>query len=226
MKRFCKDAAVTANNGVALDGKALKTPAGTELILPSRDLAQAVAQEWRAQGDHIAPQTMPLTTLANTAIDGVAPRPRDIVDAILAFANHDLLCYRADGPAELVRRQAEAWDPMLDWAESRHGARLVVQNGIVSVRQLPSAIGALRSAVEALGPFELAALHVVASICASLVLALAVANRCLSGEEAFALSRIDERFQAETWGADMEAETRAKKLLAELQNAERFLGLL
>jgi chaperone required for assembly of F1-ATPase len=225
MKRFYKSVSVGGGNAVLLDGRTLKTPRGAALDLPSRTLAEAIAEEWRAQGDEIDPQSMPLTKLVNTAIDGVTPRRDELIAEIAAFAKHDHLCYRTDTPAELVRRQSEAWDPLLDWAAERYGAPLVSAKGITSVVQPETSIAALRKAVEALDPFALSAVHVIASICSSLVLGLAVIDKRISAEQAFALSQIDERFQAEKWGLDSEAEARAKRLEQELVTAARFLDL-
>jgi chaperone required for assembly of F1-ATPase len=225
MKRFYKDVSVGGGNAVLLDGRALKTPRGASLDLPTRSLAEVIAEEWRAQGDEIDPQAMLLTKLVNTAIDGVTPRRDEVIAEIAAFAKHDHLCYRTDTPSELVRRQSEAWDPLLDWVAERYGAPLVTAVGITSVAQPEASITALRKAVEAFDPFALAALHVIASINGSLVLALAVAEKRLSAEEAFALSQIDERFQAEKWGLDSEAEARAKHMAAELATAARFMDL-
>jgi chaperone required for assembly of F1-ATPase len=225
MKRFYKGVSVGEGNAVLLDGRPLKTPRGGSLDLPSQALAEAIAEEWRAQGDEIDPQAMPLTKLANTAIDGVTPRRDEVIAEIAAFAKHDHLCYRTDTPAELVRRQSEAWDPLLDWAAERYGAPLIPVNGITSVAQPETSIEAMRKAVDVLDPFALSALHVIASICGSLVLGLAVADNRLSPAEAFALSQIDERFQAEKWGLDSEAEARAKRLAQELATAARFMDL-
>jgi chaperone required for assembly of F1-ATPase len=225
MKRFYKDVSVGDGGVVLLDGRPLKTPRGAALALPSCALAEAIAGEWRAQGDEIDAQSMPHTKLANTAIDGVTPRRDEVIAEIAAFAKHDHLCYRTDAPAELVRRQSEAWDPLLDWVAERHGAPLLVAKGITSIAQPESSIAALHRAVEVFDPFALSALHVIASICGSLVLGLAVVDKRVSAEEAFALSQIDERFQAEKWGLDSEAEARAKRLERELVTAARFLDL-
>ena len=225
MKRFYKDVSLGNGNTILLDSRTLKTPRGASLDLLTRTLADAIADEWRAQGDEIDPQSMPLTKLANTAIDGVTPRRDEVIAEIVAFAKHDHLCYRTDKPAELARRQSEAWDPLLDWAAERYGAPLMIVHGVTSVAQPESSLAALRKAVEAFDPFALSALHVIASICGSLVLALAVAAKRLSAEEAFALSQVDERFQAEKWGLDSEAEMRAKRLERELVTAARFMDL-
>jgi len=224
MKRFYKEVAV-AERSILLDGKTLKTPRGTDLVLPTWVFAEAVAEEWRGQGDEIDPAAMPLTKLANTAIDGVAPRRMEVTAEISAFARHDHLCYRTDAPAELVRRQNEAWDPLLDWAAERYGAPLLTAHGVTSIAQPEASLAALRAAVEAFDPFALAGLHVVASICGSLVLALAVADRRVTATEAFACSQIDERYQAEKWGLDAEAQARARRLEAELDAAARFMDL-
>lgn len=224
MKRFYKKVGV-ADRGILLDGKAPKTPRGAALVLPTDALAEAVAEEWRAQGDEIVPAAMPLTKLANTAIDGVAERRDEVVAEIAAFARHDHLCYRTDTPAELVARQNAAWDPLLDWVAERYGAPLLTAHGITSIAQPEASLAALREAVEAFDPFTLAALHVVASIAGSLTLALAVADKRLTVDEAFAASQVDERYQAEKWGQDAEAEARARHLAKELDAAARFMDL-
>ena len=224
MKRFYKDAQAEGRT-VLLDGRPLKTPRGETLTLPTEALARAVAEEWRAQGDEIVPSAMPLTKLANTALDGIAQRRDEVIAEIAGFARHDHLCYRTDAPAELVRRQNEAWDPLLDWAAERYGAPLVTVAGVTSVAQPEASLAALRKAVEALDDFTLAGLHVAASIAGSLVLGLAVVDKRLSAADAFALSQIDERFQAEKWGLDSEAEARARRLAAELDVAAQFVDL-
>lgn len=225
MKRFYKDVSIGGANAILLDGRTLKTPRGASLEPPTHALAEAIAEEWRAQGEEIDPQSMPFTKLANTAIDGVTPRREEVIAEIVAFAKHDHLCYRAESPPELVRRQSEGWDPLLDWAAHRHSAPLRTADGVSSIAQPERSITALRSAVEKFDPFALASLHLIASLCGSLVLALAVADKRVTAEEAFALSQTDERFQAEKWGLDSEAEARAKRLERELVTAARFMDL-
>jgi len=225
VKRFYKTVSVEGR-AVLLDGRRLKTPRGEDPALPSAALAEAIAAEWRAQGDEIVPASMPLTKLANTAIDGVAPRRAEVIAEIAGFARHDHLCYRTDKPAELVARQNAAWDPLLDWAAEHFGAPLVTVHSVTSVAQPEASLAALRAAVEACDPFVLAALHVAASICGSLVLGLAIAERLLDAAEAFGVSQVDERFQAEKWGLDSEAEARARHLSAELDAAARFMNLV
>jgi chaperone required for assembly of F1-ATPase len=230
MKRFYKDAsaAAAADRGytVLLDGKAVRTPKRAQLSLPNLPLAEAIAEEWRGQGETIDPQTMPFTRLAFAAIDVVTPERARIAEQILKYAETDLLCYRAEDAPELVARQALAWDPLLDWAAEMYGARLKVGFGIKHVPQPPEAIAALEQAIARYDEFELAALHTATTITGSLILALALVEEEVSADEAFAAATLDESFQAEKWGRDAEAENRRQRLLAELTATERFLRLL
>jgi chaperone required for assembly of F1-ATPase len=226
MKRFYKDVAVSdAPFRILLDGRPVKTPARATLELPTAALAEAVAEEWREQGDEILPDAMPLTKLANTALDRVAPMREAVAGQVMAFVN-DLLCYRAEHPSALVARQSTEWDPLLDWAFQYYGVRLTTRPGIVHFAQPDETVAVLRRAVEAYDPFALTALATVAPIFGSLVLTLALAESRLDAEAAFTLSTLDERFQAERWGRDTEAETRAAGLLAEVKTAEKFLKLV
>jgi chaperone required for assembly of F1-ATPase len=227
MKRFYKEAkAAPTESGfqVLLDGRPVKTPARQSLILPTEALAEAIAEEWRGQGDEIVPTAMPLLRLANSAQDGVRQHRAATIEAVLKFGASDLLSYRAEDAA-LAARQRSAWDPLLAWAEFTLDAGLKVTDGIAHVSQPEGALAALEAALDARDDFELAALHVLASITGSLVLAMAVAGEKLDAAEAFALSRLDESFQQERWGTDHEAEQRAKALAAEMDAAARFLVL-
>jgi chaperone required for assembly of F1-ATPase len=228
MKRFYRDVSVAPGEGgfqLLLDGRGVKTPAGKPLALPTQKLAEAIAEEWRAQGETIVPASMPLLRLANTAIDGIAASRDHTIAAILCFGANDLLCYRADAPAALARRQSEGWDRWIAWADRALGAKLTVVAGLIHADQPPAAMGALRAAVARQDAFALAALHVIASIAGSLVLGLAVVMDELSAADAFALSRIDEAHQVETWGSDGEAEARAADLAAEMGHAARLVAL-
>jgi chaperone required for assembly of F1-ATPase len=226
MKRFYKVVSAAPAEGgfaVLLDGKPVKTPGRNMLILPTENLAVAIAQEWQAQGEEIIATTMPLLRLANTVIDGVAVNPAGVIDAILRFGENDLLCYRAHQPPDLAARQRAGWDPLLDWVRQRHGAHMRVVDGLSHVDQTPDALLALRQALEDFDHFTLGGLHVIASITGSVVLALAVAGRFISGADAFALSRIDEIYQAEKWGEDAQAAKRASNLAHELDKAVELM---
>lgn len=222
MKRFYKDVSVAQADGgfaVLLDGKPVKTPARNTLLLPTPKLAQAIAAEWAGQGDTIIATTMPLLRLSNTVIDGVDANRGEVVNAILRFGENDLLCYRAHQPPELVKRQAEGWDPLLDWARRRLSAHMRVVDGINHVDQSADAVEALREAMHGYDAFTLGGLHVAASITGSLVLGLALVEGQINPAQAFQLSRIDEVYQAEKWGEDAEAVKRATNLAHELDKA-------
>lgn len=227
MKRFYKKVSIAPSDGgfaVLLDGRPVKTPARNSLLLPTEKLAAAIAAEWREQGDEVVATAMPLLRLSNTVVDGVAVNRESVIDAILRFGENDLLCYRAHQPPELVARQREGWDPMLDWARQRFGAHMAVAEGLGHVDQTPQSLAALRLALTGHDAFTLAGLHVIASITGSLVLALAVVEGQTSGAHAFVLSRIDESYQAEKWGEDAEAAKRATALAHELDKAVELIA--
>lgn len=201
MKRFYKEVAV-ADRAILLDGKSVKTPARAELVLPTPALAEAVAAEWRAQQEEIDPRTMRLTGLSNAAIDRVAPDVAAFVRPLAAYAESDLLCYRADAPAELVARQAEAWDPLLDWARRRFDVHFAVTSGIVHAAQPPATVTRLGEALAAYDAFHLAGLAPIITIGGSLVTALALAESEIDPDSAFDLTHLDELWQARRWGED------------------------
>jgi chaperone required for assembly of F1-ATPase len=228
MKRFYKEVSfgpVEGGFGVLLDGRPVRTPGKNMLALPTENLAAAIAAEWCGQGEEVIATSMPLLRLANSVIDGVAAKRDEVVDAVMRFADNDLLCYRAHQPPDLVARQSAGWDPWLDWARRRHGANMTLAEGFNHVDQAPDALMALRQAVAELDPFALGALHVIASITGSLVLALAVADGAANGAQVFHLSRIDETYQAEKWGEDGEAAKRATALAHELDKAVELTAL-
>jgi chaperone required for assembly of F1-ATPase len=228
-KRFYRTVSVadaTPLFRVLLDGKTMRTPAKRDLAVPSRALAEALAAEWDAQGERIDPASMPLTRLVNSAIDGVTGREREVRGDIAKYAASDLLCYRAEGPAELVRLQAAAWDPVLAWAREALGARLVLGRGIVPVSQPQATIAAIEHALAELDPFRLAAHHVMTTLTGSALLALAQARNRLTAEEAWAAAHVDEDWQISQWGEDAEAKARRDRRWTEMQAASRLLGLL
>ena len=179
-----------------------------------------------AQGTHIDPSSMPLTRLANSAIDGVTQREAEVRADIAKYAGSDLLCYRAEGPEALQRRQAEVWDPILRWAEQELGARFAISTGLMPVAQPDAAKAAVARALEAYDGFALAALHVITTLTGSVLLALAHARGRLSAEEAWAAAHVDEDWQISKWGEDAEAKARRERRWAEMQAASRMLGLL
>lgn len=227
-KRFWSQAHAEPCEGgftVRLDARAVRTPARAPLVLPTFALAQAVAAEWQAQEGTVKPATMPMTRMANSAIDKVAPQFDAVVDIVAAYGGTDLLCYRATAPAALAARQAAAWDPLLDWAARTLGAPLAVTAGVIPCAQPDASLARLSDAVRAEGPFRLSALHDLVAISGSLILGLAVARGRLTPDAAFDLSRIDESWQAELWGADDEATESEAVRRAGLLEAGRFYAL-
>ena len=211
---------------VLLDGRMVRTPRKAALELPAKALAEAIAAEWRAQGERIDPLSMPLTTLANTVIDGVIGREAEVAADIVDYAGSDLVCYRAEAPPELVERQAAAWNPILAWATEDLGARLVTSSGIVPVEQPQSALDRIASELSEVGAFRLAALHVMTTLMGSAVLALAHAQGAITAERAWALAHVDEDFQIAKWGEDAEAKARRAHRWREMQAASRLIELL
>ena len=229
MKRFWNEVAVVQTGegfGITLDGRAVRTPARAELVLPGAALAEAVAEEWRACGETIDPRAMPMTGLANAAIDRVAPDPQAFARGLAQYAQGDLLCYRADGPDALIARQAETWDALLDWARRRYDVDFACQTGIVHVDQPAATVERLTQAVAVLDPFRMAAMSPLVTIGGSLVAALAVLEEAVPPEAAWEAVSLDERWQLEQWGADAEAEAALDLRRRDFLNAARFLSLL
>ncbi|MDO1583761.1 ATP12 family chaperone protein [Rhizobium oryzicola] len=222
-KRFYTEAAVAAveeGHAIHLDGKPVRTPAKNLLLLPTAALAELVRDEWAMQGEVIDPGTMPITRLVNTAIDGIAQDTQAVFEDILRFSTSDMLCYRADGPENLVLRQREQWDPILDWAASSLGARFILIEGIMPQEQPRETISALSAALRKYdNALDLAALHTVTTLTGSALLALAFAEGQISADEAWALAHLDEDWTNEHWGVDAEAELRRSKREQELRAA-------
>lgn len=233
LKRFYKTVSVASvedadGSGwqILLDARPLKTPIRAPLIVASRAIADAIAAEWDAQVDKIRPDSMPLFRLLATAIDRVAPRRAEIVEATLKYAETDLLCYQADEPADLVDLQRTRWQPLLDWARDHHGAEFRVTSGIVPVDQTPQAMAALRKSVMGFDTMALTGVSALAGVMGSLVLALALAQRRISAEEAGDLALLDEQYQSDNWGEDEEARARRDHMRTEIIETARFLTLI
>lgn len=228
-KRFYKDVTVAARgsgHAVHLDGRPLRTPGKLVLVLPTPQMAEAIAAEWSAQGATIDPMSMPLTRLANSVRDQVEGREPEVRADIVKYAGSDLLCYRADGPAELVAQQAAAWDPMLDWARETFGADLAVCTGLMPVDQTAASRAAIEAAVAKLESFRLASAYVVTTLLGSVVLMLAADAGRLTPEEAWRAAHIDEEWQISKWGEDAEAARRQEKRKTEFLAALRLNRLL
>ena len=226
MKRFWKNVTVDAERGVRLDDRPVRTPGRVPLLLPTAALAEAVADEWRAVAGDIDPRAMPLTGLANAAIDRIGPDPAAFAARLAAYGESDLLCYRADGPPDLVERQAALWNPPLDWARDRYDVHFEIVTGVIHRAQPDATIERLGAAIAARPAFELAPLSPIVTITGSLVLALALAERAMPADAAWAAANLDEDWQAEQWGEDDLAVKTREAHQREFDAAARFLSLV
>ncbi len=211
---------------VLLDGKPIRTPAKALLTVPTHALALAIAAEWAGQGQTIKPDTMPLMQLAATAIDQVGPQRVAVVQAVAAYAGSDLLCYRAEGPESLVRRQHAVWQPILDWVARRYDAPLLVVSGIMHRPQPPSALAALLRVIDGLDVYQLSGVQNAVGALGSLVLTLALLENRLDAQAAFEAAELDATYQIEQWGEDAEASKRRTALLRDIVATHQYLKLV
>jgi chaperone required for assembly of F1-ATPase len=228
-KRFYTEVAVAARGGghaVHLDGRPLRTPNKLVLVLPTPSMAEAIASEWSAQGATIDPMSMPLTRIVNSVRDQVEGREPEVRADIVKYAGSDLLCYRADGPAELAALQAATWDPLLAWARESIGADLAVGSGLMPVDQTAASRAAIETALANLDSFRLASAHVMTTLLGSVILMLATEAGRLTPDEAWKAAHVDEDWQISKWGEDAEAARRQESRKSEFLAASRLSGLL
>jgi chaperone required for assembly of F1-ATPase len=230
LKRFYQKATAGETDGgfaLLLDGKTAKTPAKKRLVLPGLALAEAIAAEWEAQGSELDPATMPLTRLANLAIDRVEEEAASIREEIVRYASSDHVLYRAGEPEGLVALQAAHWDPILEWAHSALGARFILAEGVNFVVQPETALAAVRAEAEKWPvPFALAALASLTSLAGSALIALALARGRLSAVDAWNAAHVDEDWNVRQWGEDAEAASRRAQRFSEFEAAAKMLALL
>jgi chaperone required for assembly of F1-ATPase len=229
VKRFWKSAAAVETDGVfrvELDGRPIKSPARTDLVVPTQALAEAIAAEWDDCGEEVDPRAMPLTGLANAAIDRVAPDKDAFAAGLARYAETDLTCYRVEGPETLVKRQAESWDALLGWARRRYDVDFACQRGVMHVAQPEETVRKLGHAVASLDAFQLAGISPLVTIGGSLVAALAVLEKMMPASEAWEAVSLDDRWQMEQWGADAEAEAALDARRRDFLAGARFLELL
>jgi chaperone required for assembly of F1-ATPase len=227
-KRFWTSADIAPEDdgfSVRLDGRPVKTPAKAPLVVPTSDMARAIAAEWDAQVDVIDPHSMPVTRSANAAIDKVRHQHAEVAQMLADYGDADLLCYRAASPVELIHRQSEAWDPLLDWAEATFGARLRTVTGVMHAPQDQTALAALTGPVHKMDAFTLTAFHDLVSLSGSLVIGFAALTGHRPPDELWQLSRLDEQWQAELWGVDEEAAEQAARKESDFLAAKRFHDL-
>lgn len=227
-RRFYASASVTEEGGfgVLLDARRLRTPAGAPLQLPSRALAEAMAREWNAQEEFIAPTTMPVTQLAFAAIDWTARGRAERIEHVAAYGATDLCCHRAETPSELVQRQHAAWDPIVSWGEAALGVRLPVVNGVIAAPVEAQSIETLRAHAAALDDFALTALSQATALTGSVLIAFAILHGRLDSERAFAAAALDNLWSIERWGEDEEACARLDQLRREIEAVGVFVAAL
>ena len=229
MKRFWKEVSVEGGEGawtIRLDERLVRTPARAALAVPTKALADAIADEWRTVGEDIDPRAMPLTGLANAAIDRVAQERHAFAGGLARYAEADLACYRSDWPPELVSRQAESWDSLLAWARRRYDIDFGTTSGLLHVPQPQATIEQLAQAVASLDAFHLAGLSPLTTIGGSLIAGLAVLEKAMTAEQAWQAVSVDERWQLEQWGSDSEAEEALDNKRRDFMSAAKFLELL
>lgn len=229
MKRFWKDVSVGPRGddwSISLDGRPIKTPAREALVVPTEQLAEAIAGEWRNVPETIDPRAMPLTGLANAAIDRVAPDRLAFAKGLSRYAEADLACYRAEGPNALVARQTEEWDKLLAWARRRFDVDFETTTGLMHVAQPVATVERLNHAVESLDSFQLAGLSPVVTTGGSIVAALAVQEKAIAPGEAWKAVSLDDRWQIEQWGVDAEAEAALANRECDFLAGAQFLELL
>ncbi|WP_019515779.1 ATP12 family chaperone protein [Sphingomonas sp. Mn802worker] len=226
MKRFWREVAIDGDGVIRLDDRPVRTPGRAALALPSVELADAVAGEWRSVGEMVDPRAMPLTGLANAAIDRVAPDIEAFAQGLAAYADSDLLYYRADQPPELVARQSAKWDPLLEWARDRYDVHFEPVAGIVHHAQPAATVQRLSDAVKARDAFALVPLSPMVTITGTLVGTLALAEGAIDADTLWNAAHVDEDWQAELWGEDsLATQARAHKR-REFDAAVCFLSLL
>ena len=228
MKRFWTEVSAEPDGdgwGVRLDGRPVRTPARAPLVVPNEALAQAVADEWRSVDGDVDPRAMPLTGLANAAIDRVAPDKAAFAASLARYGEADLACYRAHNPRELVERQVGSWDALLGWARRRFDVDFVTTSGVTHVAQPPATVERLAHALAVLDAFRLAGLSPLVTIGGSLIAALAVLEKAMTADDAWNAVTLDEQWQLEQWGSDAEAEAALENRRRDFMAAARFLEL-
>ena len=229
MKRFWKEVVAVPENGgwgIALDGRPVRTPNRAPLIVPTEALGNAIAAEWQAQPEDVSPATMPLTGVANAAIDLATPDPAAFAEPVAAYAATDLFCYRDDRDAALQAEQVATWNPHLAWAEARYCVEFTITQGILPVDQPPATVAALRGAVFAQDAWRMAALTPLVTIGGSLVAGLAHVEESVDAEALWQAVSLDELYQERRWGADAQAQAQRAAHKRDWDNAVRFLELL
>ena len=228
MKRFYKEVTTEAVDGgwrVLLDGRGIKTALGANQIVLNQSLASELATEWAEQDEEIDTARFLFRDMADYAIDVVRADREAAISGLLRFAETDTLCYRADPEEPLFRRQQQVWEPLLNDVEERHNVRFEMVSGVMHRPQRPTTLDTLRAHLMQQDDFTLAALNTLASLAASLTIALAALEDDVDAEQLWAAANLEEDWQAELWGEDALAKERRDRRAAQFANALRFAAL-
>jgi chaperone required for assembly of F1-ATPase len=214
-------------HAVRVGVRAIVTPKGTSMTVPTAALAAAIAAEWPDQPQaKVDPRRMKLTRVAASALDLVRPQRGRVIAELVAYAETELMCHRADSPPKLVARQEAAWQPLLDWLHARFDAPLAVTHGVLAHKQPPASLATLTRALERLDDFRLAALSLGTTASGSLVIGLALIDGHLDAASAFDAAELDATYQIEQWGEDREATARRAEVRDDLETVARFVTLV
>ncbi len=228
MKRFYKQVSVGSDEAgwrVLLDGRAIKTVSGKPQTLPTRALAEALAEEWADQGDELDPAGFVLRDLADYAIDVVAKDRADAIRGLVAYAGTDTLCYRAEPDEPLRERQEALWEPLLHAAEQRWDVHFERIAGIMHRAQPAATLARMEAVLGAEDAYALAALNTLTHLASSLIIALAALAPEADADALWDLANLEEDWQASLWGKDAEAEALRAQRLATFKAAMRFARL-
>jgi chaperone required for assembly of F1-ATPase len=228
MKRFWKNAEIVITGeslAVELDGRPVKLPSGKPLTTSLPPLAEAIAREWANAPQNFSPDDLPLTRLASTAQERIVPHRTEIIQQLTAYGLNDLLCYRAEAPADLAARQRQQWERWLTWAEANYGLKLLSTSGLIPINQPPGTAEQLTAILSTESDNTIAALGVIVPGLGSLILGLALVAKALTPQAACETSLLDELWQEEQWGTEDEALLRRAKLITDVADSARFMYL-
>ncbi len=228
-RRFYKETRaveVEGGHGVLLDARTLRTPGGVVFVAPTRAVAELCAAEWAAQGEYIAPASMPVSQFAFAALDWTAKSRGDIAKYVASFGATDLCCHRAESPADLVAHQAKHWDPLVAWGAEALGVGLPVVSGIIAANVAASELARLEAHAAALDDFRLTALGQATGLAGSALIAFALMRGRLTPQQVFEAAALDNLWSLEKWGEDAEARARLERQRGEFEALGRFITAL
>ena len=225
MEKFYKKVSISEYHSgwiVSLDEKTLKTPQNNKLILPTKNLATAILNEWDGQDTEVDPMSMPLTRLANSTIDKTQAKRKKAIEKICSYAHTDAGCYQIEEPKDLVERQVAEWAPLLEWLYEEWGIKLLITKGIKQIEQTKETIERVLDIVSSYNDFGLTSLHALTDDCSSIVIALAVMEGQLNIERALCCATLEQQHQMSLWGEDPAILCQHNELRDDISNAYQF----